>query len=96
MSVDLEKCVGSRTHRPAVITTDRHHVYPKYLCALLELKEIGALVPLCKTEHDNIHHVIDHLINEGEAGGHVLSLGATILVNACWDWYQEVLLREKI
>ena len=97
MTTDGEACVGCATHRPAPITTDRHHVYPKYLCELLGMDDIPEVVPLCKTEHDNVHHVIEHFINEGTSGGHVLSWGANVLVALCVGWYQlHIMTREEV
>lgn len=81
-------CVGALEHRPAYAETDRHHVYPKYLCGLLGVPIIGLTVPLCSGCHDLVHHTLHHLINTGARGGHRLPAGAAELVERAWRWWQ--------
>lgn len=81
-------CAGSLYHSPAYCEVDNHHVYPKYLCSLLGVPERRETVPLCSTDHDNAHHALVHLINNGESGGHRLSAGLQVHVDAAWRWWQ--------
>lgn len=81
-------CQGATDHRPVYAETDRHHVRPKYLAALLGLPIETRTVPLCSGCHDLVHHVLHHLINEGTMGGHRLSPRMHALVMDPWEWWQ--------
>ena len=89
---DPELCAGS-THSCAPLTTQRHHVIPKYLSALLGLPITRTVVPLCGTCHDAVHHLIEHLINEGETPGHRRGAGYWRLVDIAWAWWKTEMLR---
>lgn len=86
MTVDTEPCVGAAYHAPIPLWTERHHVYPKYLCSLLGVPEIPLVRPLCSNCHTRIHHILHHLINTGEPG-HRLSGGEALLVGLAWSWW---------
>ncbi len=81
-------CQGALYHSPIYYETDRHHVYPTYLAKLLGIPAPRETVHLCSLCHDNLHHVIHSLINEGTLGGHRLSRGMAAQVNAFWSWWQ--------
>jgi hypothetical protein len=66
MTRDAELCEGATYHSPLPLFTERHHVYPMYLAALLGVPANATVVPLCGTEHENVHHALRHLINTGE------------------------------
>ena len=91
MSVDFESCTGAAYHSPLPLWTERHHVYPMYLSALLGVPDVHLLRPLCANCHTRVHHVLAHLINSGEQG-HRLSDGEQLLVNLAWSWWQGELL----
>lgn len=92
MSRTTVVCQGALDHRPLYAETDRHHVRPKYLSALLGLAIEPRVVPLCSGCHDLAHHVLHHLINTGTRGGHRLPKGLAILVDDAWNWWQQSLL----
>jgi hypothetical protein len=75
-------------HAPAYAETDRHHVRPTYLCALLGLPKETLTVPLCSGCHDLAHHLLHHLINTGTWGGHRPAAGLRLVVANGWDWWQ--------
>ena len=91
MTYDPELCQGAAYHSPRPITTERHHVYPKYLADLLGLPVIPVLVPLCGTEHENVHHALRHLINTGE-NPHRFADRTQGYVDAAWTWWQVALI----
>lgn len=86
MSTDAELCAGATYHAPLVLWTQRHHVFPKYLCAMLGLPVIPDLVPLCCNCHERVHHALTHLINTG-TNPHRLSSSELGYVNRAWDWW---------
>jgi len=92
MTWDPEACVGAADHSPRAIATERHHIFPKYLCALAGLAIRHELAPLCGTCHENVHHAIHHLLATGTVGGHLLAPGSRQLVYAWWAWWQGVLV----
>lgn len=92
MTTDPEQCVGAEDHRPRAIETERHHVFPMYLCDLAGVPRRRELAPLCGTCHTNVHHAIHHLLKTGTVGGHVLPYGSRLLVYRWWAWWQEVLV----
>lgn len=81
-------CRGARDHRPLYAETDKHHVHPKYLAALLGVPADAIVVPLCSGCHDLVHHVLRHLINTGTYGDHHIPAGAAAIVNEAWTWWQ--------
>ncbi len=81
-------CAGARYHSPIYYEIDNHHVYPRYLCALLGIPERPETVPLCATDHDNAHHALTTRINEGTVGGHRLPDGLRSIVDRAWQWWQ--------
>lgn len=91
MSADRELCAGAGYHAPAPLWTERHHVFPKYLCGLLGVTIIDALVPLCSNCHGRVHHALTHLINTG-TNPHRLSAAEANLVEHAWLWWQVSLL----
>ncbi|MDP9143875.1 MAG: hypothetical protein M3N43_04120 [Actinomycetota bacterium] len=91
MSTDTEHCTGAAYHAPLPLWTERHHVYPKYLCALVGVAVIPLVRPLCDNCHSRVHHAIAHLINTG-VPGHRLSDSEMLLVNLAWSWWQGALL----
>lgn len=88
MTRDSEECQGASYHSPLPLWTDRHHVIPKYLSALLGQPIDPRTVSLCATEHVNIHHAIVHLINEGSQGEHRFSARTQSYIDAAWTWWQ--------
>lgn len=90
MSLDHELCVGASYHSPHPQWTERHHIYPMYLCGLLGVPDIHVLRPLCGNCHGRVHHALTHLINEG-VQVHRLSEGEQVLVNLAWSWWQGAL-----
>lgn len=91
MTADLELCIGAAEHRPMVLWTERHHVYPMYLCRLAGVPIRQRVEPLCGTCHENVHHAIHHLLADGTVGGHHLSAGSRALVYDWWAWWQDVI-----
>lgn len=87
MSRDPELCMGSTFHSPRAMTTERHHIYPKFLSALLGQPINPLVVPLCGTEHSNVHHALEHLINEGD-NPHRFAERTQGYVDAAWSWWQ--------
>lgn len=81
-------------HAPIPIWTQRHHVFPKYLCALLGVPVRALVVPLCATCHGRVHHALVHLINSG-ANPHRLSAGEAGLVVQAWAWWQSTLAARR-
>lgn len=96
MSIDPENCIGAASHSPRPIETERHHIFPKYLCALLEVPERPEIVPLCGTCHSNVHHVLTTLINTGTLEGHRLSESSREIVNLAWGWWREMLEADDV
>lgn len=90
MTADWEMCAGAANHAPAPLWTERHHVFPKFLSALLGIPVVPNLVPLCGNCHGRVHHALAHLINSG-AVAHRLSPSEALLVSRAWDWWQESL-----
>ncbi len=88
MSITAYPCVGAIDHSPRYFETDRHHTFPRYLCALLGIASRPETVRLCAQCHDSAHHVIHHLINSGTWGGHRLPAGTRAQVMAAWSWWQ--------
>jgi len=88
-------CVGATYHSPRYAETDRHHVYPKYLSALLGVPTRSETMRLCSGCHDLVHHALHHLINTGTRGGHRLPAGARAQVLAAWGWWQALVLAER-
>lgn len=86
MSIDREPCEGAGYHAPAPLWTERHHVYPKYLCGLLAIADRPELVALCPNCHGRVHHALTHRINTG-ANPHRLSPAEAALVAAAWAWW---------
>lgn len=84
-------CRGALDHRPRYAETDAHHVYPKYLSALLGVPVNRWTVPLCSGCHDLAHHVLHHFINTGAPGGHLPPAGIALLVDDAWEWWQRTL-----
>lgn len=87
MTIDLELCTGS-SHAARPLVTDRHHVYPKYLCGLLGLPQRLERTPLCGACHDAVHHLLDHLVSDGETPGHRRGAGYWRWVDEAWSWWQ--------
>lgn len=94
MSYDPELCTGS-AHSCKPLTTQRHHVYPKYLSALLGVRINPRVAPLCGACHDSVHHLIEHLINEGTTPGHRRGAGYWRWVDEAWDWWQAAVLHQS-
>ncbi len=92
MTRDSETCEGATYHSPRVVSTERHHVYPMYLAALLGQPVNPLMVPLCATEHDNVHHALHHLISEGQQGGHRFADRTQGYIEVAWAWWQAALL----
>jgi len=63
-----------------------------YLSALLGQSVIPMVVPLCGTEHDNVHHALHHLINEGQQGGHRFAGRTQGYIEVAWQWWQGALV----
>ncbi len=80
---------GMADHTPQYAEVDSHHVFPKYMAGLLGIPERKETVALSSGCHDQAHHVIHHLINEGTVGGHRLAPGLRALVDQAWEWWQE-------
>ena len=93
MSVDHESCVGAAYHAPLPLWTERHHIFPKYLSALLGVAEVPLLAALCSNCHTRVHHALHHLINAG-TNPHRLSDGESYLLNLAWSWWSQELLEE--
>jgi hypothetical protein len=91
MTYDPEICQGALWHSPRAILTERHHLYPKYLSALLGLPVIPVVVALCGTEHENVHHALRHLINTGD-NPHRFAVRTQDYVDAAWTWWQTELV----
>lgn len=89
MSRTTRVCVGSLYHSPVYSETDSHHTFPLYMSALLGVPERKEMVILCATHHDEIHHVLRHLVNEGHPGGHRLAAGLHRLAMEAWTWWQD-------
>lgn len=87
-------CVGALDHSPRYAEVDRHHVRPKYLCALLGVPYRTETVDLCAGCHDVTHHVLHHLINTGTVQSHHLPSGIRSVVETAWVWWQETLLSQ--
>lgn len=87
MSTDLELCVGALYHSPKPTLTQRHHIRPMYLAALLGVPIDPTVVPLCATEHDNVHHALRHLINTGD-NPHRFADRTQGYVDMAWLWWQ--------
>ena len=92
MTRDSEPCEGATYHAPQPLFTQRHHVRPKYLAALLGVPIDPTVVPLCATEHDNVHHALHHLINEGQQGGHRFADRTQGYIEAAWQWWGAALM----
>lgn len=84
--------MGAKRHSPVYAEVDHHHIYPKYLAALLGLPERPETVDLCAGCHDDLHHVLRHWINEGHPGGHHLPQLMRWYVQVAWAWWQDGLL----
>ncbi len=91
MSRDAELCQGATYHSPQPLWTERHHVIPMYLSALLGLPVVTIVVPLCETEHGNVHHALHHLINTGE-NPHRFADRTQGYVDDAWYWWQAAIL----
>lgn len=95
MTYDAEACRGAFYHAPKPTVTDRHHVRPHYLADLLGLPPPTRTVPLCATEHQAIHHILDrHLLSDGTLGGHRLAERTRGYVEDAWLWWRISLLKE--
>jgi hypothetical protein len=84
---DPELCTGAK-HTTRPLTTQRHHIHPKYLSALLGVPVRTELTPLCGMCHDAVHHLLDHLISEGATPGHRRGAGYWRWVDEAWAWWQ--------
>lgn len=93
MSYDPESCTGS-SHSCRPLTTQRHHLYPKFLCGLLGIPVIPVVTPLCGSCHDSVHALLVHLINEGATPGHVRGAGYWQWVDMAWAWWQAEVLKK--
>ncbi len=93
MTRDTELCAGATYHSPQPLWTERHHVYPMYLSALLGLPVIPIVVPFCETEHGNVHHALRHLINTG-TNPHRFAESTESYVEAAWTWWQAAILAQ--
>lgn len=91
LSLDHELCTGATYHAPLPHATQRHHIRPKYLSALLGVPIVHEVTPLCGNCHGRVHHALTHLINEG-LQVHRLSDGEQLLVNLAWGWWIEELI----
>lgn len=91
MSRDLELCEGALYHAPLPLWTERHHIFPTYLCSLLGVAKRHEIVPLCGNCHERVHHALKHLINEG-SNPHRLSPAETVIVERAWAWWQAELV----
>ncbi len=90
MSKDPRPCAsGIRDHTPEPAERERHHIYPRYLAALLGVPERPQTAVLCAGCHDQLHHVIHHRINSGTVGGHRLPAGLRMLADDAWTWWTE-------
>jgi hypothetical protein len=45
-------------------------------------------VALCNNDHDAVHHLLAHLINEGSTPGHRRGAGYWRWVDLGWAWWQ--------
>lgn len=80
-------CEGAHSHRPAYLEVDRHHIYPMFLADLLGVPERKERVFLCSGCHDIVHHLIKHLINEGDIGDHHTSPRLHELARTAHGWW---------
>ena len=94
MTRDAEPCVGATYHSPQPLWTERHHIFPMYLSALLDLPVVPLVAPLCGTEHENVHHALRHLINTGE-NPHRFADRTQTLVDAAWEWWQAAIMAHR-
>ena len=83
--------MGSTFHSPLPLWTERHHIRPMYLSALLGQPVHPTRVPLCGTEHSNVHHALEHLINEG-VNPHRFAERTQGYVDEAWSWWVAALL----
>ncbi len=88
MTRTVKVCVGARYHSPTYYETDNHHVFPRFLCALLGIPSRPETVVLCAQCHDNVHATLRNLINTGSWGGHRLPAGTRAQVMAAWSWWK--------
>ncbi len=91
MSRDFEPCWGASYHSPQPLWTERHHIFPMYLSALLGLPVRPIVVALCATEHENLHHALRHLINTGN-NPHRFAERTQDYVDDAWYWWQASIL----
>lgn len=91
MSRTTRVCVGALYHSPIYYEVDSHHIFPRYMAGLLGIPERPETAILCATDHDNLHAILKHLINEGTMGGHRPAPGLRVLVDRAWSWWQEEL-----
>lgn len=95
MSKDPRPCAsGIRNHTPEPAERDRHHLFPKYLAALLGVSERTETVLLCSGCHDLLHHVLHHRINSGIVDGHRLTPALRGMVDDAWRWWVNTSLKE--
>ena len=99
-------CVAARSHRPRYAETDGHHVLPTFLGHLLypgfatdarlfrAHPELRETVELCSGCHDLIHHLIEHLVDEGTLGGHHPPAGIRELLERFRAWWQPTVVAE--
>lgn len=92
MSRDLEACLGATYHSPLPLETERHHIFPMFMSELLGIPIVRELVPLCPTEHVNVHHAIEHLLLDGTPGGHRFADRTQTYIDRCWTWWTLTLL----
>jgi len=62
-----------------------------YLSAALGQPVNPTVVPLCGTEHENVHHGLHHLINTGD-NPHRFADRTQSYVDVAWAWWQASLL----
>jgi hypothetical protein len=100
VSIPTRVCANPVEHRPTYIETDLHHVRPTYLALLLypgltrtqlfaAHPETRETVSLCNNDHDAIHHLLEHLISEGQTPGHRRGAGYWRWIDEAWAWWQE-------
>jgi len=81
-------CVGAGYHSPTARYTELHHVFPKYLCALLGLPVIRELAALCGTCHNNVHQALDDLVSNGpRLNRDRLATATWALVQRAYGWW---------
>lgn len=55
-------CVCCKQHRPAVMRSDAHHLWPVYLGGP---EHRATLIGLCQTTHANVHRLLRAMVSAG-------------------------------